>query len=197
MKKLFKAIRDNDLDIVKKLLENKPELVNCIAKQPPKKDDGQSPLQVAFKTGKFDIADYLVQKGANVNFIEQSEVNEWHAPVLHDCIRSALHPPRIIKDNSDYEQAVSLLQLLLEKGANPNARDSYGNSCLNIALLDAHQVVTSPAFDMNNPKIINRVKSIFESLITAGADIYATVEGKKSAIEDVQKFRLETYDLLN
>ena len=52
MKKLFKAIRNNDLDTVRQLIEKKPELVNCTAKQPPKKDDGQSPLQVALKTGK-------------------------------------------------------------------------------------------------------------------------------------------------
>lgn len=37
-----------------------PDLVNCVAKQPPKKDDGQSSLQVALKTGAFDIADYLI-----------------------------------------------------------------------------------------------------------------------------------------
>lgn len=37
MKKLFKAIRDKDYDSVKKMIEDKPELVNCVAKQPPKK----------------------------------------------------------------------------------------------------------------------------------------------------------------
>ena len=42
MKKLFVAIRNSDLDTVKQLIEKKPELVNCVAKQPPKKDDGQS-----------------------------------------------------------------------------------------------------------------------------------------------------------
>ena len=37
MKKLFKAIRDANLDAVKEIIENKPELVNCVAKQPPKR----------------------------------------------------------------------------------------------------------------------------------------------------------------
>lgn len=46
MKKLFKAIRAQDYELVKQIIEAKPELVNCTAKQPPKKDDGQSPLQV-------------------------------------------------------------------------------------------------------------------------------------------------------
>ena len=44
----------------------KPELVNCVAKQPPKKDDGQSPLQVALKTGNFEIAKYLIDMGADL-----------------------------------------------------------------------------------------------------------------------------------
>jgi len=64
MKKLFKSIRDREIETVKQIIEKQPELVNCIAKQLPKKDDGQSPLQVAFKTGNTDIAEYLIDMGA-------------------------------------------------------------------------------------------------------------------------------------
>lgn len=42
MQKTFKAIRNGDLDAVKVILEAHPEEINAIAKQPPKKDDGQS-----------------------------------------------------------------------------------------------------------------------------------------------------------
>ena len=63
MKKLFKAIRDGNIELVKQLVDNKPELANCVAKQPPKKDDGQSPLQVALKTGNVLIAEYLFGYG--------------------------------------------------------------------------------------------------------------------------------------
>jgi Ankyrin repeat. len=94
MKALFTAIRQSDFEKVKTLIERKPELVNCVAKQPPKKDDGQSPLQVAFKTGNFDIADYLVDQGANVNFIEAESINEWKAPVIHDAIRATVFSSR-------------------------------------------------------------------------------------------------------
>lgn len=88
MKKLFKAIRNNELELVKQLIENKPDLVNCVAKQPPKKDDGQSPLQVALKTGHFEIAEYLIEMGADLNFMEDiSCCNSWRAPVIHDAIR--------------------------------------------------------------------------------------------------------------
>ena len=67
MKKLFTAIRKSDLETIKQIIEKKPELVNCTAKQPPKKDDGQSPLQVALKTGNTAIANYLLDHGADVN----------------------------------------------------------------------------------------------------------------------------------
>lgn len=46
MKKLFIAIRQGDIDTVKVLLKKKPELISCTAKQPPKKDHGQSPCKL-------------------------------------------------------------------------------------------------------------------------------------------------------
>lgn len=57
MKKLFTVIRQGKLDEVKNIIERKPELVNCVSGALPKKDHGQSPLQVAFKTGRYEIAD--------------------------------------------------------------------------------------------------------------------------------------------
>lgn len=63
MRKLFRAIRRNEAETVERLVRGKPELVNCVARQPPKKDDGQSPLQVALKTGTMDIAEYLMDMG--------------------------------------------------------------------------------------------------------------------------------------
>ena len=43
MKKLFTAIRRGDLEEVAQILDRRPELIACLAKAPPKKDDGQSP----------------------------------------------------------------------------------------------------------------------------------------------------------
>lgn len=65
MKKLFTVIRQGKLDEVKWLIEKKPELVHCVSGPQPKKDHGQSPLQVALKTGKYEIADYLIEHGAD------------------------------------------------------------------------------------------------------------------------------------
>jgi hypothetical protein len=68
MKRLFKAVRQNDIETVKRILGAKPELINCVATPPPKKDNGQSLLQVANKVNNYEIAHYLIDKGIDVNY---------------------------------------------------------------------------------------------------------------------------------
>lgn len=155
MKKLFKAIRNNDLDTVRQLLEKKPELVNCTAKQPPKKDDGQSPLQVALKTGNTAIADYLIDMGADVSFIEdESCCNQWRTPVLHDAINCAVmlcrwntDDPymgfRVWSTKERADEALRILRKMIALGADVNALDSYGNSGMNRFTLQAKQILPS------------------------------------------------------
>ena len=66
MKKLFTAIRQGKLDEVAAILDKKPELIACLAKAPPKKDDGQSPLMVAIKSDHLEAAHLLLDRGADV-----------------------------------------------------------------------------------------------------------------------------------
>ena len=80
----FKAIRSRNLEHVVAMVNRKPELINSCYPAPPVKDNGQSPLQVAFKIGEFDIASFLIKNEADVEFKEESAINEWTAPVLHD-----------------------------------------------------------------------------------------------------------------
>ena len=153
MKKLFKSIRDSEIEIVKQIIEKQPELVNCTAKQPPKKDDGQSPLQVAFKTGNTDIAEYLIDMGANVNFIEdESCCNSWRTPVLHDAINCAVMCCRwntndemrgfkVYSTKEKADEALRLLKKMIDAGADVNAVDSHGNSGLNRFGLQANQIL--------------------------------------------------------
>lgn len=155
MKKLFKAIRNKDLNLVKEIISGKPELVNCVAKQPPKKDDGQSPLQVALKVGAFEISDYLINMGANLNFIEDSSCcNEWRAPVVHDAINAAVMTCRwntnnqytgftVFSTEKDALKAYNVLKRMLEMGADVNSVDSYGNSGLWRFCLQAKQILPS------------------------------------------------------
>jgi hypothetical protein len=101
MKKLFLAIRHGDLELVKKIIEAKPELVDCTAKQPPKKDDGQSPLQVALKTEQHEIA----------NSVFCFRWNTYHANQELEV--------RSTKENAD--AAYDILERMLKNGADINA----------------------------------------------------------------------------
>lgn len=157
MKKLFKAIRDVDYELVKQLIDSKPELVNCTAKQPPKKDDGQSPLQVALKTGAFDIAEYLIDNGADLNFMEdESCCNTWRTPVIHDAINAAVMNSRwntnnqymgfkIFSTEENARRASEILEKMLKLGSDVNKLDSYGNSGIWRFCLQAKQIL--PAFN--------------------------------------------------
>ena len=190
MKKLFKAIRSADIETVEQLIRKKPELVNCTAKQPPKKDDGQSPLQVALKTGNTAIAEMLINNGADVNFMEdESCCNEWRTPALHDAINCAVMQSRWNTD-SEYmgfrvystkekaEAALSILKKMIAAGADANAVDSYGNSCLNRFALQAGQIL--PPYDyvahcegkgrVFTPELHEDLKNILAVLKDAGAD---------------------------
>lgn len=153
MKKLFKAIRDKNLELVSQLISSAPELVNCTAKQPPKKDDGQSPLQVALKTGAYDIAEYLIDHGADLNFMEDASCcNTWRTPVIHDAINAAVMSCRWNTNNpytgfevfSTEEKAAysrQLLEKMLQLGADVNKLDSSGNSGIWRFCLQANQIL--------------------------------------------------------
>jgi Ankyrin repeat len=211
IKTLFRAIRNGELPNVRGYIEDDPELVNCCASAPPKKDDGQSPLQVAFKTGRFDIADFLIEQGADVNFMEQSAVNEWRTPVLHDAIRATAFNMGVagrgrrhktydsdlkgqfregldqgIARRAELERtlfplAMNLLGKLLKKGADPNAKDSYGNTCLNRAFLDLRiQLDSIPLEDCSDeksdPVFDEAARELLGVLVEVGADIHAAKE---------------------
>lgn len=155
MKRLFKAIRNGDFRVVKEIITKKPELVNCVAKQPPKKDDGQSPLQVALKTGNFEIAKYLIDMNADLNFIEdESCCNEWRTPVIHDAITAAVMCSRwntndkymgfkVYSTKERADEAFDTLCLMIEKGADVNGIDSYGNSGIWRFCLQSNQILPS------------------------------------------------------
>jgi ankyrin repeat protein len=186
---LFRAIRNGELESVKEMVSVNKDLVNVCRSALPKKDDGQSPLQVAFKTGQFTIAAYLIDHGANVNHIEESEINEWRAPVLHDALRAAAFNA----GKGGFQEAIALIKRMLDMGADANAVDSYGNSCLKRSILDANIVLP---YDKTKASIemISDLADIFSALIKAGADIHASNPNRPlSAVAETQGTYLERF----
>ena len=189
MEKIFEAIKSGNFEEVKKIIEANPSLVNCVCTNGTKKDDGQSPLQVALKNGQFDIQNYLLDMGADVNFIEEESVNSWKAPVIHDAIRAAIFCTRfnvnrngvveVLNTQNKADKAFAILEKMIKLGANVEACDSYGNSCLERFATDCRQVM--PYYDkekdqFSDDRIITDefkedISRIAKLLIDNGADI--------------------------
>ena len=174
MKKLFTAIRQGNLDEVKSILEKKFELVNCVSGALPKKDHGQSPLQVALKTGKYEIADYLISHGADVNFMEEEDDDPGlRAPVLFDAINATITSlcyRRI--DESDI--AFDYVKLLIEKGADVNKLASNGYDSINWSINTAELLFErSSIYPDVQEKVREQLARILDLLIENGADYVA------------------------
>lgn len=208
MKKLFNAIRKNDIDTVKTIISDKPELVNCIAKQPPKKDDGQSPLQVALKTGNFEIAEYLIDMGADLNFMEDTNCcNSWRAPVVHDAINAAVMNSRwntnnkymglkVYSTKERAETTLNILRKMLSAGADLNKPDSHGNSAIWRFCLQATQILPSYNYAENienDDKIFTQelqedLSKILNLLCEYGADLNYVSPNMKSTVMEFYKY---------
>lgn len=207
MKKLFQAIRQGELAAVEALLDQKPELIACTAKKPPKKDDGQSPLQIALKTGQLAIAEFLLDRGADVNFIEAPDCcNEWRAPVIHDAINAAIMKSRwninreeafggieICSTQADADRAFAVLQRMTGMGADVNAADSYGNTCIWRACLQARQILPAYHYQTDTyaddriltPELTDDLMRIFALLHQCGADFDYIRPGMSMSVRDM------------
>ncbi len=117
---LCTAIRLGDIERVRALLAERPELANELSNDPkPPSSAGdhgrQRPIATAAKYGRHEIARLLIGAGADVNL----GVPLW-SPQGH-----ALHAAC---GNGDLEMA----KLLLEAGADPNARVESSGNCFSI-----------------------------------------------------------------
>ena len=123
MKKLFKDIRHGDIDAVRAAIAKKPAVVNEVYDgKAPKKDVGQSPLQVAIKVGEFEIIELLLENGADPDFREDPALvppRSLCMSVLNDAIIGAMDS--ILYGNYESSRKyVGLVEELLKKGADPN-----------------------------------------------------------------------------
>lgn len=185
MKKLFTAIRKNDFSTVKTLVSENPAIIGEVSHGAPKKDEGQSPLQVALKCASDEIVHFLLDSGADVNFMESEPcANPWRAPVLHDAINRAVMCSRwndtgvngfeVMNTEREADAAFEILAKMVALGADVNGKDSYGNACMNRACLQARQVLPRTHGDVYRrltPELRADIKRIFDLLIENGADM--------------------------
>jgi len=110
---LLNAATKGNYEFVKFLVNNKGADINA------KNDKGETPLICALKNGYFDIAKFLIEKGANVNAKE----NIWGVTPLMYAAATHLY-------NSN---CLNVIKLLIQKGANINAVNNQGQTALDYA----------------------------------------------------------------
>ncbi|PNV61028.1 hypothetical protein C0033_16440 [Clostridium sp. chh4-2] len=174
MKKLFKAIRQGNLGEVKCIIEKKPELVNCVSGALPKKDHGQSPLQVALKSGNYEIADYFIEHDADINFMEAEDDDPGiRAPVLFDAINSTI-VSLCYKRFDESETAFGLVKKLVERGADVNKRASNGYDAINWSICAAELLFNrASVYPQSQEAVRKQLAGILDLLIENGADYVA------------------------
>ena len=91
MQKLFTLLRQGNIEEITRLISDNPELINSVSGPKPKKDHGQSLLQVALKTGHNEIAEYLIDAGIDVNFMEAEDNDPGpRMPAIFDAITAVI-----------------------------------------------------------------------------------------------------------
>jgi len=188
MKKLFTAIRQGNLEEVQRILDKKPELISCLAKAPPKKDDGQSPLMVAIKSDNLEVAHLLLDRGADVNFQDApSQPYNESAPIWYfavgQCFMRASHTVGPGPERS--RGYFLLLRRLLELGMDPNQRFTSDRRTLNAwqLALEQYEYFSHTSYDdyprirqreeQENRQLREMLKAVLDELLKHGADIHA------------------------
>ena len=196
MKKLFVCIRQGKVDEVAAILDKKPDLISCLAKAPPKKDDGQSPLMVAIKSDNLEVAHLLLDRGADVNFADAVNPygNNFSAPIWYDavgqCFMRARHTVGPGPERS--KQYFLLLRRLLDMGMDPNQKTSYGLTAWQHALEEYDQFAhdSYPDYRVETAseeqrRLREMLKAVLDELLKHGADIHDFIPPNEEGLSTV------------
>jgi ankyrin repeat protein len=174
--------------------------------------DNVSPLLMASLNGRWDVAKYLIDKGANIN-----KWDWWGQSPLYAAVdmNTLPHGGRPDRPSMDETTSLQIIELLLNKGANPNLQlkllppyrslgaDRGVDGMLTIGttpLLRAAKAMDAPAIDLllkhgANPKLTN-TRGMLPIVAAAGVgSVDADTRGWFTT-EDVQQRAIASLTLL-
>lgn len=174
MNKLFKDIRHGNIEAVRAAILKNITVVNEVYNaKAPKKDIGQSPLQAAIKCGEFEITELLLENGADSDFMEDPALVPPHSvcmSILHDAI-IGVFSSLCYKQYSHSKKYISLIEKLLENGANPNRKTSSGTLPIGTAVNEAEIILERKNAYPDIQEIAKkRLFEVLDLLIKYGAD---------------------------
>lgn len=171
MKKLFDAIKKNNIEEVKFLIEKDSTLINCVSGPKPKKDIGQSPLQVALKNSSFEVADFLIDRGADINYMESDDVDSiLRTPVLFDAITATLESLCYYQYETS-DRALLLVEKLINMGVDLKKRASNGSDVIGWSISRAALIINIPnGYKEAQEEVRVKLTAILDLLINSGAD---------------------------
>lgn len=186
MKKLFTAIRQGKLDEVARILDKNPDLISCLAKAPPKKDDGQSPLMVAIKSDNLEVAHLLLDHGADVNFRDApTQPHNESAPIWYVAVGQCFMRAGDIVSELSKERTrgyFELLRRLLDMGMDPNQKftnDFASRNAWQQALYEYDNFARNSYSDYyveghmaHNRQLREMLKAVLGELLAHGVDIH-------------------------
>lgn len=202
MNKLFKEIRHGDIDAVQAAISKNTAVVNEVySAKAPKKDIGQSPLQVAIKCGEFEIIELLLEKGADPDFMEDPALvppGSVCMSVLHDAI-IGVFSTLCYKQYSHSEKYVSLVKKLLESGADPNRKTSSEIFPIGTAVYQAEMIISRKNAYPDIQEITKeRLFEVLDLLIQYGGDKEEWLEQNFWGVSNrVHFFEEKMYDINN
>ena len=187
MQKLFTLLRQGNIEEITRLISDKPELINSISGPKPKKDHGQSLLQVALKTGHNEIAEFLIDAGINVNFMEAEENDLGpRMPAIFDAITAVIDSLCIgvfrtseeaTRKFEESDAALGLLKKMIQCGADVNGKTSNGLSTVNWSLHHASLIMGRPSIYPNSQeKVREQLRAVLDCLFDNGFDYDAWLE---------------------
>ncbi len=192
IKAFVQQIQRNDTEAALSALADDPSLAQARCSSPPQKYDGQSLLHIAMRNGASRIAIALIDAGSDVNLIEESSVNEWNSPPLHDGIEVAVWAT-LEQDDDFIESLLKAIKHLLDAGADPNLCDSRGVTAHRRFIANARKRVEDCYFegvwDEANDKL-KYLKQLHELLLEHGAKPWLIDDDGNPTLTATEKERI-------
>lgn len=162
------AVKNNDVDVARILLRYGAD-VNIRDPQ-----TGFTPLMSAVQNSSLEMIDFLINHGANLNAVVKTEGGKSEFEGMPALMLAVYYPTRALAESSLFDfsankaidNAVPIVKLLLESGANVKIEDAGGNTAYDIAKGKYLERVGKNIFQ----KWLNRIDPVINILEKYGAE---------------------------